>query len=271
MKKKFLITVLLATLFSSVLLNGCGSEDYASDDISFKEEIVQDISEEVESSEDEAIADDVLSEEEAAADDVTSGEETTADDMLSENETSNSDFTPIDGTEFTFLDGKMTVVLSEDDYDVLVADNDPDSPALSHQGLTKEKADLYMSLIGYALKACPVGETITNSDLIFEVNIKEPNYAEIGTLKSLTEAEQDVVASALTSGFKGVRNGYQWFRTDSVDWIVFDCDMSLCKETRYATIYDGRMIYVFFSRESDYPSEEDALILHNIVQNIKWN
>lgn len=177
----------------------------------------------------------------------------------------------IEGTEYEFLSGKMAVVMSEDEYDVFTEDTPFDSPALAHQKLEKDRVDLYVVLSGYSLIAVPVGDSLADSQFEIKVNIKEPKYDAISNLKDLDQDVKDECALALVSSFSADTNTYTWCETPYVDWIVFECDMQISKELRYATIIDGRMIYIIAGKPDTYPSNAESAEVERIVRNIKWD
>lgn len=175
-----------------------------------------------------------------------------------------------EGTEFSFLDGKMTAYISEDKYDVLTVDTPADSQALMHQGLDKDRADLYMSACGYALVAVPVGEKLGGSEKTLKFNIKDPKYEGIDALADLSSAEEETMASACVSGFDTIDPGYEMVTYDGVDWFVFNCDMGISQQWRAATIIDERMIYIIVAREGGVINSEDKEELLAVTQNIRW-
>ena len=162
----------------------------------------------------------------------------------------------------------MSVLLSEDQYDVLLQDNTDNQLTLERQGLSQEQADLYMKTSKYDLKAVPVGESFTSSKTTISVNFKPEKYSEIGNLKDLKKEDKDVLANALSSSFRE-SNGYEWYCTDFADYIVFDTRLAY-NETRYATIVDGCMVYIIFSNEERPNDEEQREELRRIVDTVEF-
>lgn len=208
----------------------------------------------------------------AVEDDLTEEKSTPSDVDSATKPEGNNGYDGLNGTEYIFLNGKMTIPLSEDAYNVLVEDIDPNSPAIARLGLDKSRIDQYMRMASTSLEAYPVSAGgIGNSDLSLNLKIKEPEYTGVYSLNNFTQEEREAFALEMLSSFTDVRGDYAWFESNGIPWLVFECDMSLNKQLRYATVIDGRMIYLYFAKSSDYPNAEEAEELKAIVQSIKWN
>lgn len=124
-----------------------------------------------------------------------------------------------------------------------------------------------MQLVGYDLKALPVGDSLADQEVVFTVNLKSDKYPEIGTLSELFQEDKDVLEFTLIASFPET-NGYKWYSTDSADYIVFETQF-MEKEIRYATIVDGCMIYIFLNNPDE--NEEWKPELQKIIDTIEFH
>lgn len=168
--------------------------------------------------------------------------------------------------KYSFLDGKMLMYLSEEQYDVFTQDNTDNQLSLERQGIAQEKMDEYMQISGYALKAVSVGEDFIDPEFVITLNVKDKDYEGIPNLKNFPQEEKELMGSTMILGWPGT-DSYEWYSTETADYIVFDTQLS-GYERRYATIFDGRMIYIFLTDFEGPLDFEEKEILREIVDNI---
>lgn len=171
--------------------------------------------------------------------------------------------------KYLLLDGKVSIELSEDEYDVFEIDNTNNQLALERQGLPQEKVDLLMRLSGRELRAVPVGESLADSKTTLYVRIKPDTYPGLDNLRDLPQGLKDELAAALVSGFPKC-DGYEWHSSDCADYIVFETVLTE-NETRYATIVDDSMIYIILTNSKGKNDEEAHQKLQKIVDTIEFH
>lgn len=171
--------------------------------------------------------------------------------------------------KYLLLDGKVSIELSEDEYDVFEMDNTNNQLALERQGLSQEKVDLSMRFSGKDLVAVPIGESLSNPKTMFFVRIKSAFYTRLGNLRDLSQEDKDAYADALVSTFSG-NEGYEWYSTDYAEYIVFDSTV-VENETRYVTIANDNVIYIVLSNSEGKNDEEARRKLQKIVDTMEFH
>ena len=165
---------------------------------------------------------------------------------------------------FTFMNGKLTVRISPEEYDYLVKDVPQDPAVLERLGLSESQASAYMSMLGYELVAVPVGQKLTKADFEILVNVKDPSYQGIASLRSLSEAERMLLAQSLVLGFG--KSDYELYSSGDADYIVFEALGS----QRYATIVDGCMVYIYAKSDTGILSDDQKAALRRFVDGASW-
>lgn len=112
-----------------------------------------------------------------------------------------------------------------------------------------------------------MGDSLGDSKIEIKVNLKPDKYTEIGSLKDLSQADREAVAATISGSFQE-SDGYEWYETDSADYFVFDTVIMAHNETRYATIVNGCMVYIFVSSSEGKVDESLRLELQNIVDTV---
>lgn len=167
---------------------------------------------------------------------------------------------------YSLMNGKLTAYLSEDEYNVLLADNSNNAPTLERLGIGAEDADIYLNLLSLELMAVPAGGSLLDAEYDIRVKVKDPEYADIGNLKNLNENELNIMAAALLAGFGGASD-YELYHTDDAVYIVFEWG----KEIRYATIAEDRMIYMILSAQDGNITDEHRQRMRETVDAMEWN
>ncbi len=166
---------------------------------------------------------------------------------------------------YTVMDGHITVYLDRNAFDVFLQDNSDNQEALEHQGVTRAQMDLYMNGVGYDIMGVPCDQSIKDCDWRFILHVKDPAYEGIDNLKNLGEIEKGMLGDTLAASF--AIDDYELYQTEDVDYIVFEALNSL----RYATIIDGRMIYIYIHMDHGSVTDSERELLRSIIDRIDWN
>lgn len=164
------------------------------------------------------------------------------------------------------IPGKIKVIKK---YHVYSLDNEYTPEMCTAQGvdidevtkylkLTKEHTNVNMILV-------PANEPLVSPNFEIQIKVKD-KYAEIKNLNDLSEPVYETTASALVAGFN---TDYETYKTNNVKWIVFDCFVST-NQVRYATILNGKMIYIFGQNKSGTVTDEQRNDIKEIVDSFEF-
>ena len=158
----------------------------------------------------------------------------------------------------------LTVRVSETDMNLYTTDTPAGSLTLSRSSSTKQQMDEYVSSVGASL-------VITHPDdpgLDFEIQIrvKEDRYTGV---RSWTESTEEEIGAQLNSMYGDMLPRYSIYRTDTGVFAAFALT-SDSNAFRYATIYNGDMIYIHGKRNNGPLTEADRILLKLVVDSTEF-
>ncbi|MBE6911138.1 MAG: hypothetical protein E7473_01315 [Ruminococcaceae bacterium] len=145
------------------------------------------------------------------------------------------------------LPGKITV---SDLYNVYSLDNEYTDEMCAEQSVEPDRMKLYLDTQkeygGINMFIIPKSNPIATTDFQIQIKVKsEKNYG-IDNFAELSSSDFSMYKEALMQSFETALNTELTstvYENKSKKWIVFDCYMT-DHQTRYATILNGKMIYV---------------------------
>lgn len=169
--------------------------------------------------------------------------------------------------EYTVEQGPFTVMLDDGSYNILFKGMTAEEPALLRSGLTLDRCEWYMSsankdLILYRL------EDQFPAPFEISIRIKDNKYSGVD-LRTYSPADAAAVldtlyASFVTSGAENKEN----VTINGVPYLKFDWQNGA--QQRYATIVNGDMIYIWAERGEGEFTEEELLLLRQVVESISY-
>ncbi|MCQ2497696.1 MAG: hypothetical protein MJ133_01815 [Lachnospiraceae bacterium] len=133
-------------------------------------------------------------------------------------------------------------------------------------GYSRDKIERYLSLTFYDVIILPEGYNFSNTPVEFRIEVKNPEYDGIN-FGELSKPEQEAIAQVLILGFN--EDKYELVKTDTTTFIKFYTKLQK-PELRYATIIDGRMIYIYATEDGGI-EDKYADVLESIVFSFRKN
>ena len=164
------------------------------------------------------------------------------------------------------IPGKISV---SEKYHAYSLDNEYTAEMCASQGVDVDRMKTYLELTKEYSKVnmilVPAEEPIATTNFEILIKVKEKDW-EINNLNELNENEYKLTADALVAGFGA---DYETYKINNIKWVVFDCFIST-NQTRYATILNGKMIYVFGQNKTASVTDEQRNDIREIVDSLKF-
>ncbi len=166
----------------------------------------------------------------------------------------------------TDIPAKITV---NEKYHVYSLDNEYTAEMCASQNVDMDKMKTYLELTkeysNVNMILIPADNPISTTDFEIHIKVKEKGW-DVKNLADLSDYEYKQVADALVAGFD---TDYTTYETNDTKWVVFDCFIST-NQMRYATVLNGKMIYIFGQNKIGPVTEEQRNDLKEIVTSLKF-
>ena len=171
------------------------------------------------------------------------------------------------------LPGKITV---SDEYHVYSTDNEYTAEMCTKQGITPDKMKLYVDTQkeygGINMIIIPAENPIVSSDFVIQIKVKSENDYKLENLADVSDADFESYKESLVSGFESSLGAEltPWiYENSNTKWIAFDCFM-VSDQTRYATILNGKMIYVIGKNSSAPLNDAQKSEITKIIDTLQF-
>lgn len=164
--------------------------------------------------------------------------------------------------------GPFSVTLDESRYNILFAGMSESEPAAVRSGFNAIDFDFYMKPSNYALLMYDINARFP-ADFQIMIRIKDQKYPGMDTRRD-PPAQTTAFFNAVYSGFPGTSgaSGKEIVTVNGVPYLKFSWMNGT--ELRYATVINEDMIYIWVSRRNGKVTEEDAALLREVVESIRY-
>lgn len=151
------------------------------------------------------------------------------------------------------------------DYYVFGDDYEYTDQMCNSIGLDSEKMSLKISSLQGQTLLVPANVQYNGNNAIY-IKVKDKKYEDI-TLSDLTQVEFDLLVSTIVKSFG--TSEYSVVEGNGLRYFVFSANQGLGNVTRYATILNGHMVYIYWSTGENTITQEQQSILENIALSVK--
>ncbi len=150
-------------------------------------------------------------------------------------------------------------------YHVFTKGGAVDPIACEDIGIEKSQMEMMMAISSNDAEIVPKGVPYTVDSTRILIKIKEKKYGDVN-LASVSDAEFEEIASTLVKGFNVT--DYDSVQGNGLRYIRFQHEMpGLGTFYRYATIINGRMVFVYLTGKSE-PSEQQLKDLEFVAMSL---
>lgn len=150
-------------------------------------------------------------------------------------------------------------------YHVFTKGGFVDPTACEDIGIEKSQMETLLAIASYDAELVPKGVPYTGDNAKIQIKIKEKKYGDVN-LASVSDAEFEEIASTLVKGFNVT--DYDTVRGKGLRYIRFQHEMpGLGTFYRYATIINGRMVYVYLTGNQT-PTEQQLRDLEFVAMSL---
>ena len=169
--------------------------------------------------------------------------------------------------EYTVEQGPFTVMLDDGSYNILFKGMTAEEPALIRSGLTLERCEWYMSSVKKDLILYRLEDQFP-APFEISIRVKDNKYSGID-LRTCSSADVAAALDMLYASFvsSGAENK-EVVTINGVPYLKFDWQGGA--QQRYATIVNGDMIYIWAERGEGEFTEEELLLLRQVVESIRY-
>lgn len=155
------------------------------------------------------------------------------------------------------------IVSIPDGYDVFSKDNTVSDEVLKRHNVERDKLEYLISVYNADLWMFPENE-IYPADFQINIKVKEKDaYKQIDDLRKWSFDDRSDLVEAFLTGTGA--NKYEYYETESALFYKADWFINGHPEQRYASIVDGKMLYIYSSRENGALTEKDRSDLKYVV------
>ena len=133
------------------------------------------------------------------------------------------------------------------------------------QGVGYDNMERYLEMSTIDVLIVPADQPLNSAEVQFEIRVKDQKDYGIDNLASLNDEDLKSFANALVAGF-GVSD-YEIAEENGLRYVVFSTKI-MQDQVRYATIINGKMVYVFSECNGMLP-DHFAEDLHQIAMSIR--
>ena len=133
------------------------------------------------------------------------------------------------------------------------------------QGVGYDNMISYLEMSTIDVLIVPADQPLNSAEVQFEIRVKDQKDYGIDNLASLNDEDLKSFANALVSGFGA--SDYEIAEENGLRYVVFSTKI-MQDQVRYATIINGKMVYVFSECNGMLP-DHFAEDLHQIAMSIR--
>jgi len=169
--------------------------------------------------------------------------------------------------EYTLSEGPFTLTLDAGRYNIVTSEMPADDPAVIRSGIKADMFETYMSLVNKSLILTDIDDKIPAAKYEIAVRIKDSKYPGVD-LRECSEWLADMMLDTIYSSFSGTASDKEIISVNGVPYLKFSWMNG--SQLRYATIIGGDMIYIWAARDSGRVTDEDAALLLQVVESVKY-
>ena len=150
-----------------------------------------------------------------------------------------------------------------DGYDVFSKDNPVSDEVLKRHNVERDKLEYLISVYNADLWMFPENE-IYPTDFQINIKVKEKEaYVQIDDLRKWSFDDRSELVEAFLTGTGADK--YEYYESESALFYKADWFMDGHPEERYASIVDGKMLYIYSQRQNGPLTEKDRSNLKYVV------